>query len=132
MNQQNHEHLFSKYSGLFDDSDDAPIREWGIEVQDGWYSIIEGMCRDLYDRRSEDPDTFPRIRQVKSKFGGLVVYMSEQDAPVELILDAAVTACQHTCETCGSYGVLRRTKRRWYFVACDQHAGDSEIVPVKQ
>ena len=131
MNKKNQEVLFSTYPGLFDDSDDAPIRDWGIEVQDGWNSIVEGMCRTLYELRSREPDTFPRIRQIKSKFGGLVAYMSEQDASIESILDAAIAACHHTCETCGSLGVLRRTRRRWYFVACDQHAGDAEIVPDK-
>lgn len=132
MNKQNQEYLFNAFPDLFDDSDDAPIREWGIEVQDGWYAIIEEMCMELYDLRSKVPNTFPKIRQVKSKFGGLVVYLSEQDASVEPILDAAVVACKHTCETCGSPGVLRRTRRRWYFVACDQHSEGCEIVPDKR
>lgn len=128
MNRTQQDYLFRSFPELFDDANDAPIKQWGIEVQDGWYAIIAQMCSDFDDLRRTRQSALPKIRQIKSKYGQLTVYLSATDEAVDTIIGAAIENAKHTCEICGAPGTLRRTKNRWYFVACRQHAEGAEPV----
>lgn len=122
MNKTQQDYLFQSFRELFDPANDAPITQWGIEVQDGWYAIIAQMCSDLEALQSTRQPTLPKIRQIKAKYGQLTVYLSDRDEAVDTIIGSAIESSKRTCEICGTQGSLRCTKNRWYFVACAQHA----------
>lgn len=128
MNKTYQDYLFQSFPELFDDASDAPLKQWGIEVQDGWYPIIARMCCDMIALFRKGHIDLPRIHQIKSKFGQLTVYMSASDEAVEKIVGSAIESSQHTCEICGAPGILRCKRNRWYLVACPEHAGDAEPV----
>ena len=122
MNRTQQDYLFRSFPELFDAANDAPITQWGIEVQDGWYAIIAQMCSDLEALQRTRQSALPKIRQIKAKYGQLTVYLSARDEAVDTIIGAAIESCKRTCEICGVRGTLRCTRNRWYFVACSQHA----------
>jgi hypothetical protein len=128
MDKARQEQLFQSFPELFDDGPDAPITQWGIEVKDGWYDIVVQLCKDLEILRITRKSDTPKIRQLKSKFGQLTIYLSDSDEVVEKIVANAVDHASHTCEDCGAPGELYRNRNRWYFIACTKHAGYAERV----
>lgn len=122
------DHLYQAFSDLFDRSNDAPISQLGIEVKDGWYSIVERMCIELSCLTKEGFPDRQKIRQIKAKFGYLSVYLSEHDEEADRIVDRARESSRYTCEDCGAPGLLHRTKHKWYLVVCPVHAEGAEPV----
>lgn len=65
-----------------------------------------------------DP-TFPRAAQVKEKFAGLRVYMTEYTPEINAAIDEAEEESLKTCETCGEPGIVR--SGGWALTLCDKH-----------
>ena len=128
MDKAQQKQLFQSFPELFDDGPDTPITQWGIEVKDGWYDIVLQLCKDLDTLRITRKSDTPKIRQLKSKFARLTIYLSDSDEIVEKIVANAADQASHTCEDCGAPGKLYRNRRRWYFIACAQHAGGAECI----
>lgn len=106
----------------------APFDERGIECGDGWFALIERLstaCEDEIDALISQGVTevhWPRVAQIKEKFGGLRFYVngSVTDELRALVLTVEEEESRHTCECCGAPGKLR--EGRWRHTYCDQHA----------
>lgn len=49
---------------------------WGFECGDGWYDLIDSLCRSLQDYLNSNTDVAQVVAtQVKSKFGELRFYV---------------------------------------------------------
>lgn len=101
-----------------------------VSVTRGWYPIIVTLADALADL-----DPYYVIRQVKEKFGLLVVYYSpcteDEDIRRQMreLVDAAVLAAEHTCAECGITGdqVSLRTDRYVIATLCGICAAARDI-----
>lgn len=92
---------------------------WGLEVEDGWYGILEEACEEI---SKLDNGTF-RFTQIKEKWGQLRSYFDyigdEIDNTNELfqIIDDLEDTSRNVCEFCGSMeGVT--TSGSWLKTVC--------------
>ncbi len=97
--------LVEKYPKIFQMVGSTPQEScmaWGLAVGDGWYWIIDQLCKQL--QWSTDNNNQPQIvaAQVKEKFSGLRFYIdSGTDAQYEVI-HFAESLTYGICEYCGS------------------------------
>lgn len=147
MNPEHDKALCETYPLLFKKrtKSSAPI-SWGVECADGWYTLIDVLCRMLYLdyaaaerahaallRKGHDVKAIeaarlkvlaaskkvPVVLQVKSKFGGLRFHArGGTDVHGAYILMAEVLSTR-TCEVCGAPGQRRATD--WIRTLCDVH-----------
>lgn len=114
----------------------TPLQARGIETGDGWYELIHELLSNIQSAAlavglDETKPTWPRILQIKSKFGGLRTYIdasalyethvlskeiSDLDTVRNLIATAEAKSLE-ICEECGSPGKLY--KNAWWHVKCD-------------
>jgi len=121
--------LFRRYPALFrkpgSECDTAPIDERGIECDDGWFDLIDRLCRaceseiETLNSHSVARNDWPRVAQIKEKFGTLRFYVQGQlsDALRTQILQAEAEESARTCESCGALGQLRTGQ--WIRTYCD-------------
>jgi len=97
--------LFEKYPKIFKQKDLAVTETamcWGINTGDGWYWLIDQLCRQL--QWDIDKNGAPQLEatQVKQKYGSLRFYTDavtdQQDGAIELAGAMSYTIC----EECGS------------------------------
>lgn len=74
----------------------APVYR-GLDIDDGWLDLINDLVDDL--ERTGAP--FPKIVQIKTKFGGLRFYVDDATEKQRDIIYAAEHESQQVCETCG-------------------------------
>lgn len=117
----------------------------GICVGKGWWPIIESLSRQINgyvewrnDTRERllqnNPNDFPVpeevppvvVTQVKEKFGGLRFYYNGGDSKVDGMVRMAEAWADHTCETCGVPGKLR--KGGWLRTLCDEHEAERQEI----
>jgi hypothetical protein len=104
--------------------DRGPIDAWGIECGDGWYQLIDRLAHDLENEieimvtKDDAPKTmWPRIAQVKEKFGCLRFYVhGELTDDMRARIRAAQDESAHVCENCGGTGEEYRDG--WVRVLC--------------
>jgi hypothetical protein len=112
--------LYTKYPKIFRQKD-LPITQtcmcWGIDTGDGWYLIIDFLCKKIQDY--VDNKNIPQIEavQVKEKFGGLRFYTNYSDNYVDKEISFAETASYKTCECCGSTEEVSQTEG-WIVTLC--------------
>jgi hypothetical protein len=117
-------------SGLEDRllDDMAPFDERGIECGDGWFDLIDRLCRaceneiEMLMAQGMPKERWPRIAQIKEKFGGLRFYVR---GPLSDDLRAQILQVENIeslriCERCGAPGRLR--EERWRRTYCDNCA----------
>lgn len=102
----------------------SQLEIYGIQCDEGWYDLLSRLLVDFnaIARRSKIP--YPRIRQIKEKFGCLRVHLS---APREGTIDPELLAVieqysresETICETCGAIG--RLFKGQYWTTRCDEH-----------
>ncbi|WP_131824424.1 hypothetical protein [Mycobacteroides abscessus] len=89
--------------------------DWPAEIYcgAGWYSILIELDRKLIAAA-------PTILycQIKEKFGGLRVYLSEHDIRAQQWVREAEASASKACEICGNPGQLR-SSRPWIRTLCD-------------
>lgn len=89
--------------------------ERGFECGDGWFDLIDRLScaceREIQTLVAQGlpQDGWPRIAQIKEKFGGLRFYVH---GPVSEAVQAQIQQAQtetsfHICECCGAPGMLR-------------------------
>ena len=134
--------LYARYPDLFIQKD-LSMKEtcmcWGISVADGWYGIIDSLCRQMMevivDVRKVFPDyRCPEFVQVKEKFGTLRIYLTQhshmfqgEDDSYEKDLweemDSLVRSAEHAslyvCEHCGTT-VDVETSGGWLVTLCNE------------
>jgi len=130
--------------------DDGSISQlhdaFGLDVSDGWYEVIRGLCRDIttaYEKAGLPVDIV--IDEVKEKFGTLRFYyhlgehnpvinavdsiddgssigampgVSDLQKEIEEIVDKWEEESGNVCEKCGSAGELR-DDLSWVLTLCD-------------
>jgi hypothetical protein len=88
----------------------------GIYIDKGWFSLVDELSRIIYHRAG---DEFPRVVQIKEKFGGLRFYADNTNSYADGAIDLAERMSYHICEVCGNRGELRPTS--WVRTLCDKH-----------
>ena len=100
------------YNTYFDLLDDEGKRCWA-DVEDGWYNIINSVCVCIQShtdnhqaKKHLTPAEFRetiqvKIVQIKEKFGGLRIYVSNGNDYVRGAIEVAETLAHKTCATCG-------------------------------
>lgn len=115
----------------------------GISVGIGWLPIIERLVFEI-DRHVDwnnarrkrflesNPDgedipdevEYPRIAQIKEKFGQLRFYYDGGDDYVSGLVTMAENWADKTCEKCGQPGKLRHGG--WIKTLCDEHEAERQ------
>ncbi len=143
MHQLLQEYLFKKYPKIFADKD-KPMTEtcmcWGICTGNGWFSLLDNLCRNIQhhidnppyefdaDENCYRPATKPTCSQVvaaqvKEKFGGLRFYTSGGDEYTHALIDDAEALSYSICEECGRMDDdVGRNRKGWIQTTCREHA----------
>lgn len=127
MTPTNQQLLYDKYPQLFINKDKSVMEScmgWGIDVEDGWFDIIDSACYQIAQHENNlklrkqqyEPIVFD---QVKQKFGGLRIYYSGGDEYVRGIISMAEQTSYKTCEVCGNKG--RANKNGYIKTVCEVH-----------
>lgn len=90
---------------------------WGIECGDGWYGIIDMLCKLIQHHIQDNPDLSVEAVQVKEKYGGLRFYINGGDDHVDGLITFAERLSYMTCEQCGSNIGVTQTKG-WISTLC--------------
>jgi hypothetical protein len=138
MNNENTKKLYERYPEIFAGAN-ASIMEsamaWGFCHGDGWYDIIESLCRNIMGyvnshnsnlrysqsrgkRLDEKPMPIPVASQVKEKFGTLRFYIDSCDPYIYGLIAMAESMSSVICEICGSKAQTRND-RGWMSTLCD-------------
>lgn len=132
MKKELDEKLCADYPELFKDRHANMHRTamcWGFECDDGWYGIIDQLCKDITKWCKEYAKIpVPVVMQVKEKFGGLCFYISRGDDEIYRLIHAAENQLLKTCEVCGNPGKPRGGG--WIRTLCDEHAEGREGLEV--
>ena len=102
---------------------------WGLSVGDGWYDLIDTLCRNIQnyiDHNSTETNPIPQLvaEQVKEKFGTLRFYTSGGDRLIDGMIWFAESMSGRICETCGKPALLRQNG--WIVTLCDEHQAERE------
>lgn len=95
----------------------------GFDCGPGWLPLIDDTLAALDAIREQAGLAWLPIRQVKEKFGSLVIAVDDQalsdadQARVHHILEVATQQSRTRCERCGSAGT--RHDDGWYITLCD-------------
>lgn len=120
MNKELQEQIFSKYPKLFAQKDLPPTKSlmfFGMEVDDGWFNIIDTTCKVIQDYLDSKPAVHQvEFVQVKEKFGGLRMYARGGDDYTFGVISMAESLSFKTCERCGNPG--KETHIGWIFTLC--------------
>jgi hypothetical protein len=117
----------------------------GISIEEGWYDIIDIASHAIYhnvkwkiDQRERllksnphnlkipDDITFPKVAQIKEKFGSLRFYVDNCDTYAIGIISMAESISNKICETCGNKGSIRHGG--WIRTLCDKHEEEYQLV----
>ncbi len=104
----------------------GPFDQRGVECDDGWFAIINRLSQSC-EKEIDDliaqgvaKEFWPRIAQIKEKFGRLRFYIhgTVSDELLAQIEHAEFVESVSTCESCGGSGEPRQS-RRWWHTYCD-------------
>ena len=92
--------------------------KWDIACGDGWYGLLDTLCRDI--QIYVDLAGVPQVKlvQIKEKFGGLSVGYTAPDTNVDSLIRKATADSKLLCENCGCFGTLKRTRHGWIKSLC--------------
>ena len=82
-----------------------------IDVLIRWAKVELGFC--------SPPPYWPRVSQIKEKYGTLRFYLTSGTDKMYKIVELAERKSARTCEACGKPGKLRG--RGWVYTACKKH-----------
>lgn len=133
MSPELDEKLCKKYPKIFKNRDGSIMETcmtWGFECGDGWFNIIDILCKRIQDHidwksadlSEENKESLQVIAdQVKEKFGTLRFYYHGGDEAIEGMVSMAEGMSHVTCENCGLPGSSRRGG--WVRILCDNCDG---------
>jgi len=127
MNSKLEKQLYEKYPKIFRQKD-LPMTQtcmcWGVETGDGWYWLINNLCRSL--QSDTDYNNAPQIEavQVKEKFGTLRFYVNGANEETNAVIDFAEMLSASICEACGATGA-KQNETGWIQTLCDKCRKDS-------
>jgi len=94
---------------------------FGLECDDGWYSIIETCCSLIKHHYKNKKEIDFQFLQVKEKFGTLRLYCQGGDDFVSGVVDMAEALSSCVCEVTGNPGKLH-VRNMWYKTLCENEA----------
>ena len=101
---------------------------WGFECGDGWYWLIDKLCRMLmWNGQTGKPHTEPpTASQVKEKYGTLRFYVDGANEQQYNYILMAECLSGSICESCGSTRDVSQTEGwlRTRCLACHQEDGN--------
>ena len=125
MNATHREYFRTAYPGIFVRDEENHMFYW--DVGDGWFHLLDELCRDIVSYCAERGIYQPTCAQLKEKFGTLRFYMDpspddhsqeDRDRFHELI-QRAEHASSVTCDVCGLSGKMLHDG--WIRVRCEEH-----------
>ena len=88
--------LYEKYPKIFP----TPLR-WGFECRDGWYELIDELCRRITEYLEKHPTVSSVVViQVKQKFATLRVHVTGGNKITDQLIDDACRISSNVCEEC--------------------------------
>lgn len=134
MNKEHSRQLMEEFPELWKHIEDlkSSLMAFGVACDDGWFSLIYQLCKDIMIEYNKQDDKFKKgfyVQQVKEKFGGLRFYISYGNKKIFELIDTAESESYNTCEVCGNPGKLMRNNG-WYKTVCEEcakKAGYKEI-----
>ena len=120
MNKEKTDKLLNDFPLLYlNKSIKKSLMCFGFECGDGWYNIIYELSKKINDIIEKMPEEDrPYVFQVKEKFGTLRFYMSSETKEMSELINEYEKRSSFICETCGSYGELR--KYGWLRTLCNK------------
>ena len=127
MKKELEDKLFEKYPKIFKQKD-LPMSEtcmcWGFECGDGWYNILDILCKQIQwhiDKNLKEDELEGNVQveatQVKEKFGGLRFYYHGGNDFINGLVWMAEGMSERTCERCGAPGKPGGTS--WVTTLCE-------------
>lgn len=128
MKKELQDALYAKYPKIFRQkylSMQETCMCWGIDCGDGWYSLLDNLCRQLQsmtDNNPHLPDIFPQIEavQVKEKYGTLRFYVQGSSDWQDGVISFAEHISGTICDECGKPGETN-TDGGWLATRCEEH-----------
>lgn len=117
MSNKNFKELKNLFPKLFRD---CYLYEIGAES--GWYDLVYDLCVEIEKIAQEKGltgENYPKVVQIKEKFGGLRYYLNGYDEDVYTAVDRTEAKSLTICEFCGKPAEVRSTSTGWLKCACD-------------
>lgn len=77
---------------------------WGFETGDGWFNLIDVLCRELQRETEEQGAPQVAASQVKAKGGSLRFHVGAASDRQRAMIDLAQAISRHVCDACGTMG----------------------------
>lgn len=117
------EKLYKDFPKIFkyakEKSDPIMPMAFGCSCGDGWYSIINHLCKMIQNDVNRNDRTQVVAVQVKEKFGGLRFYIDGGSEKTYDIIDFFESLSYIVCEKCGTTGAETRNTGSWIFTRCE-------------
>lgn len=123
--KEKHKELLNKLNVETDFSDvknKTPIEVFGIECGNGWYKIIDNLCKTIETLIKDD--NYPEVHQIKEKFGGLRFYVGSMTEDNYKQIHGATLLAEYMsyeiCEKCGSTDNVEVDESGWIRTLCEE------------
>jgi hypothetical protein len=106
--------LFTRYPKLFCQHNKSMTETsmcWGIQCEDGWFDLINSMCRMLQFHIDNNGHKQIEFTTIKEKFGTLSVYHQGADNYLEGVIAMVENMSYNVCEQCGTWDETVANKR---------------------
>lgn len=113
---QKHPRIFVQRHGPMDDT----AMCWGFDCGDGWFTLLDVLCRELQGQTDKHGAPQLEAVQVKEKFGALRFYVTTSNEVQQALVRMTEFLSMRTCEECGAPGQLS-TNDGWYATRCAAH-----------
>lgn len=128
MNKDLQQKIYSAYPEMFESRSRErqpgepllPI-DFGIECGDGWFWLVDNLCKCIYSYLKQNKLPMITVDQVKEKFGGLRFYYSGGDDLVFGMTWLAEHLSYGICEFCGTTENIGQTSG-WITTMCEKCA----------
>jgi len=113
------EDLYNKYPEIFSDDE---MRKEGFRCNDGWYWLIDNLCKQL--QLDTNFNNQPQIIAfcVKEKFGGLRFYTEGSNIRQCGMISLAENMSFSICENCGSTNEVKIIEKGYIQSLCPECA----------
>lgn len=88
----------AEYGKFFPVKEDGTV-QISISCWDGWFPLLEEFFQKLAALNQP-----VQILQIKEKFGGLRIYLSNSNEEISDLVEATIAKANNTCEMCGEKG----------------------------